>query len=596
MSVNQLILGDNLEILKGIEGKTVDLIYLDPPFFSNKNYEVIWGDEGEVRSFQDRWSGGMEHYLEWLNERVKQMYRILKDTGSIFLHCDWHADAEIKVFILNKIFGENNFRGDIVWLRANAHNDAKKKLAVLTDTIWYYSKSKKCTYNPIYVPLSEQYTADAYRYEDEKGKYRLVVLTGPRINPNDKEWKGYHPKNIGRSWSVPKEVVNRLVGEVEAKTLSINERLDLLFENGYIEISKNGTPNYKRYLELSNEKGLLLGNFWDDIKNLQGIDKERIGYPTQKPEKLLQRIIEMASNEGDVVLDPFMGGGTTIAVADKLNRKWIGIDQSVAAVKVTEMRLNNQQELFSPPFTVQLHKYDYDTLRNSNAFAFESWIIQQFGGVSNTKQRNDFGLDGKMPDDTPIQAKRSEDIGRNVVDNFLSAIKRANKKLYDKNIENEKPVGYIIAFTFGKGAIREVARLKLEENIIIKLVTVEEIIPIAKKPTISVKVNESPHQLPQRGRVSSPKEENNKGACPLVREVEFIATGQSDAGIEFYSWDFNYDAEKGFRADIMIDKEGRQTLKLKAGTHIIAAKVSDNDGLDSVEVIKLKVNGAVERE
>ena len=578
MSVNQLILGDNLEILKGIEGKTVDLIYLDPPFFSNKNYEVIWGDEGEVRSFQDRWSGGMEHYLEWLNERVKQMYRILKDTGSIFLHCDWHADAEIKVFILNKIFGENNFRGDIVWLRANAHNDAKKKLAVLTDTIWYYSKSKKCTYNPIYVPLSEQYTADAYRYEDEKGKYRLVVLTGPRINPNDKEWKGYHPKNIGRSWSVPKEVVNRLVGEVEAKTLSINERLDLLFENGYIEISKNGTPNYKRYLELSNEKGLLLGNFWDDIKNLQGIDKERIGYPTQKPEKLLQRIIEMASNEGDVVLDPFMGGGTTIAVADKLNRKWIGIDQSVAAVKVTEMRLNNQQELFSGSFTVQLHKYDYDTLRNSNAFAFESWIIQQFGGVSNTKQRNDFGLDGKMPDDTPIQAKRSEDIGRNVVDNFLSAIKRANKKLYDKNIENEKPVGYIIAFTFGKGAIREVARLKLEENIIIKLVTVEEIIPIAKKPTISVKVNELPRDA--------------KGIC----EMEFIASGHSDAGIEFYNWDFNYDAEKGFRADIMIDKEGKQTLKLKAGAHIIAAKVVDNDGLDSVEIIKLKVNGAVERE
>ena len=109
MEVNKLILGDNLEILKTIESETIDLIYLDPPFFSNRNYEVIWGDAGEVRSFQDRWAGGVDHYIAWLSERVKQMYRILKPTGSIFLHCDWHANAYIRVFILDKIFGENNY-------------------------------------------------------------------------------------------------------------------------------------------------------------------------------------------------------------------------------------------------------------------------------------------------------------------------------------------------------------------------------------------------------------------------------------------------------------------------------------------------------
>ena len=145
-SVNKLILGDNLEILKTVESETVDLIYLDPPFFSNRNYEVIWGDEGEVRSFQDRWAGGIDHYIGWLRERVVEMHRILKPTGSIFLHCDWHADAYIRVEISDKIFGMENFRGDIVWQRHNAHNDAKKKLAVLTDTIWYYTKSEKCTY------------------------------------------------------------------------------------------------------------------------------------------------------------------------------------------------------------------------------------------------------------------------------------------------------------------------------------------------------------------------------------------------------------------------------------------------------------------
>jgi DNA modification methylase len=115
MEINKLILGDNLEILKIIEDNTIDLIYFDPPFFSNRNYEVIWGDEGEVRSFQDRWAGGMEHYIGWLKERVEQMHRILKSTGSIFLHCDWHADAYIRVHILDRIFGLDNFKNEIIW-------------------------------------------------------------------------------------------------------------------------------------------------------------------------------------------------------------------------------------------------------------------------------------------------------------------------------------------------------------------------------------------------------------------------------------------------------------------------------------------------
>lgn len=138
--MNKLILGDNLEILKQLESETIDLIYLDPPFFSNRNYEVIWGDEGEVRSFVDRWSGGMDHYIAWLKERVMEMHRILKPTGSIFLHCDWHANAYIRVDILDRIFSYGNFRGEIAWQRTNAHNDAKKKLAVLKDSIFYYSK------------------------------------------------------------------------------------------------------------------------------------------------------------------------------------------------------------------------------------------------------------------------------------------------------------------------------------------------------------------------------------------------------------------------------------------------------------------------
>jgi len=501
MEVNRLILGDNLEILKTIDSDTIDLIYLDPPFFSNRNYEVIWGDAGEVRSFQDRWSGGIDHYIGWLGERVKQMHRILKPTGSIFLHCDWHSNAEIKVFILNKIFDEKNFRNEIIWCYRQGGRSSNT-FGQKHDTLYWYTKTKRWTFNP-----------DAIRIPyDGTGGYQTsgkgVTIKG----------KTYKPNELGK---IPED--------------------------------------------------------WWDIPALPPMSRERIGYPTQKPESLLERIIKCASNEGETVLDPFVGGGTTVAVADRLDRKWIGIDQSVQAVKVTELRLFKQHGLFSAPFTVQLHKYDYDTLRYANALEFESWIVHQFGGTSNAKQRGDFGLDGKMPDDTPIQVKRSDNIGRNVIDNFLSAVKRADKKLYDKNIEDEKPTGYIIAFSFGRGAVEEVARLKLKENIIIELVTVDKIVPIAKKPTVKVEISEL-------SRVE-------KGSS----EIEFIAVGQSESGIEFYSWNFNYNSEQGFKADVMIDRAGRQTATFKAGQYDIAVKVVDNDGLESVEIIKLKVNGKMER-
>ncbi|MDR2126487.1 MAG: site-specific DNA-methyltransferase [Prevotellaceae bacterium] len=565
MSVNTLILGDNLEILKTIESETVDLIYLDPPFFSNRNYEVIWGDEGEVRSFQDRWSGGMEHYIAWLKERVEQMYRILKPTGSIFLHCDWHADAYIRVGILDKIFGIENFREHVIWKRHNSKQKgsqfASKKFGSQTDSIFIYAKTEdakiyttrdvKDDEVEIKFPLSDQ---NGRRYYDDSAHLFCSPNMGARPNLCY-EWRGYknpHPSG----WRLSKE------------------RLEEEYQKGNIVIREDGKLERRKYQEEYN--GIPLGNLWDDISNVT-VGKERIGCPTQKPEALLERIIKCATSEGDTVFDPFVGGGTTVAVADKLNRKWIGIDQSVQAIKVTELRLDKQRDLFSAPFSVQLHKYDYDTLRNKNAFEFEAWIVQQFGGVSNAKQRGDLGLDGKMPDNTPIQVKRSDNIGHNVIDNFLAAVMRNDKKLFDKNVTDKKPIGYIIAFSFGKGTVQEVARLNLEENIIIKLVTVEDIVPIAQKPTVSVEINEMARDA--------------KG----IREIEFVAAGTSEAGIEFYSWDFEYNVEHGFKADVMLDKEGKQTSKLKAGLHVIAVKVVDNDGLESIEVIKLKVNGTVER-
>ena len=172
-AMNELILGDNLEVLRQLPAESVDLIYLDPPFFSNRTYEVIWGDAGERRSFEDRWSGGIMQYVDWLNERVRELHRVLKPTGSLFLHCDWHADAYIKIFILDKIFGEENFRAEIVWQRTNAHSDAKNKLGVLNDAIYYYAKSSKNIYHPVYGGHAESYIASHYTNDDNDGRRAL---------------------------------------------------------------------------------------------------------------------------------------------------------------------------------------------------------------------------------------------------------------------------------------------------------------------------------------------------------------------------------------------------------------------------------------
>jgi len=278
--VNRLILGDNLEIMKTLESDSVDLIYLDPPFFSNRNYEVIWGDEGEIRSFKDRWSGGIDHYIMWLKERVIEMHRVLKRTGSIFLHCDWHAQAYIRVGILDKIFGINNYVNEIVWCYtapANVKNRFPKK----HDTIYFYSKSK-----------SYHFSTDGIKIP-------------------------YNQSTIDRT--------SHSVGKVHFK------------------YKGDAEERHKNRLDVD---GKVPEDWWTDISRVQGNAAERIGYPTQKPEALLERIIKCASNEGDIILDPFMGGGTTIAVANKLKRQWIGIDQSVMAVKVTEQRLHKQNGHF----------------------------------------------------------------------------------------------------------------------------------------------------------------------------------------------------------------------------------------------------------
>ncbi|MDR0675764.1 MAG: site-specific DNA-methyltransferase, partial [Elusimicrobiota bacterium] len=300
---NKLILGDNLEVLKSLPSQSIDLCYIDPPFFSNRNYEVIWGDTGEIASFQDRWSGGINQYIFWLKERVYEIHRVLKDTGSFYLHCDWHADAYIRVEILDKIFGMNNLINQFVWKRSFNRSSIFKAARKNYDTIFFYSKSGKYTFNLHFTELSKA-SKDLYKNEDERGVYRLAPLLASgkvRNGETGKVWRNVDPNKQGKGgmhW------------------ITTPDKLDEYDNEGLIYFPKNGvTPQLKYYLDQS--PGAPLNEIWDDIKLAQG--KEAIGYPTQKPEALLERIIRVSSNEGDTILDCFCGGGTTIAVANKLN-------------------------------------------------------------------------------------------------------------------------------------------------------------------------------------------------------------------------------------------------------------------------------------
>ena len=547
---NKLILGDNLEKLKEIESNSIDLIYADPPFFSNRNYEVIWGDEGEVRSFEDRFAGGIEHYIGWLKERVEEMYRVLKPTGSLFLHCDWHAEAYIQVNILDRsdLFGRNNQINKFIWKRSDNRSSISIAARKNYDVIFFYSKSKKYTFNQIFTELSDA-SKKIYSKEDENGYYRLVPLlvSGKRKGETGKIWKNVDPNKQGKEGMHWVTTINKL---------------DEYNKKGLVYFPKDGiTPQLKYYLEQS--PGVPLAEVWDDIKNVSG--KEIIGYPTQKPEALLQRIIELASNEGDIVLDPFVGGGTTISVADKLKRRWIGIDQSVMAVKVTDFRLKRQRDMFSQEYDLVLRHYNYENLRKMDAYEFERWIIEQFGGKPNSKKGGDSGIDGKK-DGVPIQVKRSDNVGINVIKNFWASLQQFDKKLFERNVKSKKTAGYIIAFSFGKGAIEEVARLKSKENIFIELKKVSDIVPYGNSPQVSLTVNEL---------------ENYK--------FSFEATAESETGIEFFSWDFNHNPEEGFKPDIYLDKEGKQVRTFQPGEHHVAVEVVDKSGLDGTDKIKIKV-------
>ena len=418
---NTLYYGDNLDILREyIPDESVDLIYLDPPFNSNRSYSVLFKDEkgmdseAQINAFDDTWhwnervfrsliasaplhvasmldamhgfigENQMMAYLVMMAARLVELHRVLKPTGSLYLHCDPTASHYLKV-LLDTIFGVQNYLNEIVWKRTTSHNDPQR-YGRIGDRILFYSKSTK----KVFIRGGGDYSEEQlkrYKFEDSKGRYRAENLTAPHFSETRTiVWKGTHP-GLNRQWRY-----------------SIQE-LDRLYSEGKILLKDDGTPRKDGLKEyLCEAKGQPFQDIWTDIP-FPPTTAERLGYPTQKPLALLERIIQASSNPGDVVLDPFSGCGTAIAAAQKLGRQWIGVDITHLAIAMHKSRLKDMYGL--------LPEKDYDVvgepvdlngakaLFKQNPFQFESWAVSlmsarpQGGNTTDRKKQvGDRGIDG----------------------------------------------------------------------------------------------------------------------------------------------------------------------------------------------------------
>ena len=476
--------GDNLEQLAKLPDACVDLIYIDPPFNSNRNYEVFWGETKEKRAFEDRHES-TRAYIDYMRPRCVQLARVLKKTGSFYYHCDWHASHYVKV-MLDQIFGENNFINEIVWKRQTSHNDAKqgsKHYGRLHDTLMLYcGGSEDYTWNQQYVPLDASYIESHYSQVDDKGRrFQWGDLGAPGGAAPSKGNPHYKVLGVDGYWRYSQEKMEQFIRE------------------GRVAIPGGGkTPRYKRYLDES--KGLPVGSVWDDINPVNSQAKESLGYPTQKPLPLLERILKTSSNENNIVLDAFCGCGTALVAAQLLKRQWIGIDISPTACRVMAKRLRDVCGLpESEPlwkagrgFVVRDLPWSEEKLRAIPPFEFENWAVIALGGIPNKVQVGDMGVDGRIyPVSSstapyklkegelglkerwyPIQVKQKDKVGRPDIDAFEAMMMRED---CDK--------GFFVSFDYSSDALQEIESFFKRSHKVIVALTVQEILDehIAKK-------------------------------------------------------------------------------------------------------------------
>ena len=443
--MNRLYYGDCLTVMAEWPSNCVDLIYLDPPFNSDRQYNAIYKDEtgrplpDQIDAFCDMWELDPERerairtmpvlmrengiddsiaefwrlwmralrdtqpkllaYLSYMAERLLIMRRILKPTGSLYLHCDPTASHYIKA-LLDSIFGHANFRSEVIWQRTSAHGGAKR-WGPIHDTLLFYTRSDHYTWNRTYQAYDPHYISEFYRFSDEHGTYRIGDLTGPGIRQGDsgQPWRGVNPTDVGRHWAVPARGLPTHFDFPDGyDQMSVQERLAALDVAGLIYWPMRGlTPGFKRYLDMS--RGNPIQDMIWDIRPVSG--NEDLGYETQKPLALLERIIQASSNPGDVVLDPFCGCATTIEAAQELGRQWIGIDIAIHAVKrVARVRLSERLGLVEgQDFIIEGVPRTVEGARDlwrRDKYHFQKWAVELVEGFVTSKRTADGGIDGRI--------------------------------------------------------------------------------------------------------------------------------------------------------------------------------------------------------
>ena len=520
---NRLIWGDNLHVMRQIPSNSVDLIYIDPPFFSGRQYNVMWGDNNERRSFDDIWEDGMPGYLIWLNARLYEMKRLLKPTGSIYVHCDWHASHYIKVE-MDKIFGYENLQNEIVWSYRTG-GTTTKRFARKHDVMLFYTKSHQYTYNTL---KEKAYT---------------------------------------KSKSRKPGIVNYGAGTAE------------FFED------ECGVYNY-----------VVMRDSWD-IPYINSKAQERIGYPTQKPEALLERIIKASSNEGAVVADFFIGGGTTAAVAQRLGRRFIACDQSRVAVAVTAERLKQAaitrglEDAPIPDFTVEHWGiYEAERLSAMPAAQFREFVLRAWGATRSGEADDSLDIHGwrnRLPVWVGAPGLDSQVRAADVLA-LANAIRRTTEYQQDHLRD-----GVMLAWGFGPDAVQVADRLREREGVNVNFVRLKQ---------IRIGDAEFREHIVSRSTDRADYSEFLTFVQPPVVNVGYRKLGGKnvtfDAGdtavvnpgakLINVQWDFDYDGQRfmatpgySFRRSKGKDKkpELRVTHKFaRAGTFRVACRVQDSRG------------------
>lgn len=459
---NRLHFGNNLDVLRSMPSESVDLIYLDPPFNSNADYNLLYGtkrggpSQAQSHAFEDTWKWGkdaidalnetaerhiqagvmldafqrlfegsnMMAYLAMMGVRLVELHRVLKPSGSLYLHCDPTASHYLKM-LLDSIFNPSNFKNEIIWKRSHSHNSSIK-YGPIHDVILFYTKSQNFTWNKVHVPLSDSYMLSHYKYDENGRRYKRQDLTGAGVRHGEtgKPWRGIDPTKKRRHWMRPPAELEEM------------DRVGLI----YWPQKEGAWPYLKLFLD--ERQGQLVQDVWVDINPINPVAQERLGYPTQKPLALLERIICASSNPGDVVLDPFCGCGTAIEAAERLGRRWIGVDITYLAIHVIEARLEkvfgatvkHRYNLFGRPEDAE----DAKALAARDWLEFQKWAVMALGGLPKDRPGADGGIDGviryhriglEQPNRAIVSVKGGVHVGVDAIHKLKSVVDREAAEL-----------------------------------------------------------------------------------------------------------------------------------------------------------------------